>query len=78
MSLIAFTQKNGSWQNKGENNMTKEKLLFIAERNVQKAEKAIQNNYDRPGITEQERENLRDNRAYTLYVQELIRKYATE
>lgn len=58
--------------------MTKAKLLSIAERNVRKAYKALEQNRNRPGITKEERENLMDNRVYTLYIRELIRNYVKD
>lgn len=53
--------------------MTKAQLMVIAERNVRKAEKAMEYNMNRSGITEQERENLMNNVEYTKIVRELIR-----
>ena len=58
--------------------MTKEKLLYIAERNVRKSEKSLEQGQRRTGITAEELENLMNNREYTLYVLELIRKYTDD
>ena len=52
--------------------MTKEKMMQIAERNLSKATKALEKNYDRKGITEQERENLANNVEYAQTVYDLI------
>ena len=52
--------------------MQKEKMLAIAEKNLRKAKIALQHNFDRPGITEQERENLSNNIEYAQTVYELI------
>lgn len=52
--------------------MTKAQLMTIAERNVKKAEKALEHNMNRSGITEQEKENLMNNVEYTKIVRELI------
>ena len=53
--------------------MTKAQLMTIAERNLKKAEKALELNMNRSGITEQEKENLVNNVEYTKIVRELIR-----
>ena len=52
--------------------MTSEKLLSIAKRNLKKAEIAHKHNYDRQGITENERENLSDNVEHAKIVLDLI------
>jgi hypothetical protein len=60
---------------KGELLMTTETILQIAERNMNKAQIAMNNNYDRKGITEQEKENLTNNVEYTQIVYDLISRY---
>lgn len=55
--------------------MKKDIMLQIAERNLNKANRALANNYNRPGITEPERENLTNNVEYAEAVYELITKY---
>lgn len=52
--------------------MTKEKMIQIAERNVRKAEKALENNRNRKGITEVEMENLLNSVEYSKAVYDLI------
>ena len=52
--------------------MQKEQMLKIAERNLRKAKFSYQNNYNRPGVTEQERENLSNNVEYAQTVYDLI------
>lgn len=52
--------------------MKKDRMMEIAERNLRKAERAIANNINRPGITEQERNNLLDHYEYARAVRELI------
>ena len=52
--------------------MTKEKLIAIAERNYKKAKISLHNNYNRQGVTEQERENLKANLEYAQIVYDLI------
>lgn len=54
--------------------MNKEKMVQIAERNLHKAKKALENNYNRQGITELERENLSNNVEYAQRVYDLIIK----
>ena len=56
--------------------MNTEKLVQIAERNLTKAEKALDNNYNRNGITELERENLLNNVEYAKIVYDLVVRYA--
>ena len=53
--------------------MTKEKLMHIAERNLNKAKKSMEHNYNRQGITETEKENLSDNVKFAEVVYELIK-----
>lgn len=53
--------------------MKVEKLIQIAERNLSKAKKAWDCNYNRQGITEIERENLSNNVEYAEIVCELIK-----
>jgi hypothetical protein len=52
--------------------MTKAQLITIAGRNVKKAEKALEHNINRVGITEQEKENLTNNVEYNKIVYDLI------
>lgn len=52
--------------------MNKEKMLQIAERNLNKANRALENNYNRQGITDVERENLANNVEYAQAVYDLI------
>lgn len=54
--------------------MTKETLLTIAERNVKKAEKAYEHNYNRQGVTGLERINLIHNVEYAKIVYEMLKK----
>ena len=54
--------------------MTKENLLMIAERNLKKANLAYEHNYNRIGVTEQEKENLKNNREYNKIVRDLIKQ----
>lgn len=53
--------------------MTKEKLIHIAERNLNKAKKSMEHNYNRQGITENEQANLSDNVEFAEIVYELIK-----
>ena len=53
--------------------MTKEKLIQISERNLSKAKRALDYNYNRQGITDVERENLLNNVEYAEVVCELIK-----
>lgn len=55
--------------------MNKEQMMKIAERNLSKAQKSLDNNYNRQGITESERENLSNNVEYAKVVYDLIAKY---
>lgn len=55
-----------------ENNLNFEKMMYKAQRDVHKAQKAYDLNYNRSGVTEQERENLADNVAYAHLVLELV------
>lgn len=52
--------------------MTKEKMIQIAERNLRKSEKALENNRVRKGITELEIENLMSSVEYNKIVLDLI------
>lgn len=52
--------------------MTKEKMIQIAERNLRKSEKALENNRNRKGITEVEIENLLSSVEYNKIVYDLI------
>lgn len=52
--------------------ITKETMLQMAKRNMNKAQIAMTNNYDRKGITERERENLTNNVEYAQMVYDLI------
>ena len=56
--------------------MTKEHLLQIAERNLKKAQKALDVNSHRKGITDDERHNLTDNVMYAQVVCDLILNHA--
>lgn len=53
--------------------ITKERIIEIAERNLRKAKRALECNYNRQGITEIERENLSNNVEYAETVYELIK-----
>ena len=53
--------------------MTKEMLIRISERNLSKAKRALDYNYNRQGITEAERENLSIHVKYAEFVCELIK-----
>jgi len=53
--------------------MKTEKIIQIAERNLNKAKRALDCNYNRQGITEIERENLSNNVEYAEIVYELIK-----
>lgn len=52
--------------------MDKEMMLKIAERNLKKAHAALEKNYNRNGISAQERKNLLDNVEYAQAVYNLI------
>ena len=52
--------------------MNKEKMIQIAERNLSKAKRALYNNRERKGITDQEIENLSNNVEYSQKVYDLI------
>ena len=54
--------------------MEKSKLLLMSERNMKKVRKALEFNYNRPGVTEQERKNLESNVEYTEFVHDMISK----
>ena len=53
--------------------MTKEKLIQIAERNLIKARKSMELNYNRQGVTEIERENLSNNVEFAEVVFQLVK-----
>lgn len=55
--------------------ITKETMLQIAERNMRKAQIALNNNCERKGVTEQEITNLTNNVEYTQIVYDLITEY---
>jgi hypothetical protein len=52
--------------------MNKERMIQIAERNLRKAEIAINKNQNRKGITELELENLSSNVEYAKIVYDLV------
>jgi uncharacterized protein YaiL (DUF2058 family) len=52
--------------------MTKQEMLDKAERNLRKAEIAFHSQFNRPGITEKEKENLSNNVEYATFVRNLI------
>ena len=52
--------------------MSKDKMMQMAERNLSKAKKAFDNNYNRQGVTESERENLLNNVEYAQTVYNLL------
>lgn len=54
--------------------MTKEKLLFMAQRNKDKAFKTFMANSNRKGVTEEEKCNLLNNVEYTNLVYDLVYK----
>lgn len=56
--------------------MDKEKLLQIAERNLKKAQKALEANYNRKGIADDEKKNLVDNVEFAEMVYDLIAYHA--
>jgi hypothetical protein len=53
--------------------MTKETLLIIAERNLKKAEKAYEHNYNRTGVNGLERINLVNNLEYAKIVYDMLK-----
>lgn len=53
--------------------MTKEKLIQMAERNLIKAKKSMEFNYNRQGVTDAERENLSNNVEFAEIVCGLIK-----
>lgn len=69
---MEIKQLKSGFYNGEFNRMTKEKLLMIAERNLKKAQIAFEHNYNRTGITEQEKENLTNNVEYNRIVYNLI------
>lgn len=56
--------------------MTKERLLQIAERNLKKAQRSLDINSNRKGITDEEKNNLVDNLQYAQVVHDLISYHA--
>ncbi len=52
--------------------LTKEQMIAIATRNLKKAKYAFDHNYNRAGITKQEKENLMNNVEYNQIVLDLI------
>lgn len=56
--------------------MSKEEMLTIAERNLKKAQYAFDHNFNRPGVTENERINLKNNLEYAKCVRDLITREA--
>ena len=54
--------------------MDRETMLKIAERNLKKAQAALERNYNRSGISAQERKNLLDNLEYNKMVYNMIAK----
>lgn len=52
--------------------MTKIQMITIAERNLKQAEKSLEHNINRSGITEQEKENLANKVKYAKIVRDLI------
>ena len=55
--------------------MSKDDMIKIAERNLKQAQMKFNNNYNRTGITEVERENLSNNVKYAKIVLDLIHKH---
>lgn len=55
--------------------MNKKDMLLIAERNMKKAQRALERNKDRAGITEEELKNLLNNVQYTSEVYRLIDRF---
>ena len=55
--------------------MTKQEMLDKAERNLRKAEIAFHSQFNRPGITEKEKEDLANNVEYAMKVRDLITQY---
>lgn len=53
--------------------MTKETLLIIAERNLKKAEKAFEHNYNKKGVTGLERLNIVENLEYAKIVYDMLK-----
>ena len=52
--------------------ITKDKLVAIAERNLRRSKMSYHNNYNRSGITAEERENLLSNLKYNQIVYDMI------
>ena len=55
--------------------MKKEKMLEIADRNIKKAQMSFYRQFQRPGIKEQEKENLANNVEYAILIKDLITKH---
>lgn len=54
--------------------MNREKMIEIADRNLNKAKRALSKNLNRKGITDVELKNLTDNAEYAQVVYNLIEK----
>lgn len=52
--------------------MTKEKLLYIADKNRRKTKIVYDRNIGRPGITEEEKKNLYDNMEFANIVYNIM------
>lgn len=52
--------------------MTKEKLLYIADKNRRKTKIVYDRNIGRPGITEEEKKNLYDNMEFANIVYNMM------
>lgn len=52
--------------------MTKEKLLYIADKNKRKTKIVYDRNIGRPGITEEEKKNLYDNMEFANIVYNMM------
>ena len=52
--------------------MTKEKLLYIADKNKRKTKIVYDRNIGRPGITEEEKNNLYDNMEFANIVYNMM------
>lgn len=55
--------------------MDKKDMLLIAERNMKKAQRALERNKDRSGITGEELKSLMNNALYTQFVYDLIQNH---
>lgn len=54
--------------------MTKQEMLNKAERNLRKAQISFDKNFNRAGVTEQEKKNLADNVEYSTVVRDMLLK----